>query len=213
MVIRSWTFYDELAIYLLWKECEMLQPCVVKIIYIWIHLKILVIVSLRVRQLLKGSTLMLIFLFVNFTPWLLLVDKPSLYKRCKWNFEIKCVWFLFSYIGQDTDWTLANGSLNSELFYSDKIHLTDNVNSKFSKSLSKSIEDFYETGNVNRYQLTKSYKKAVSSVLSNADFPSLSTVSKLHSTSINAFSDRHIPDTLIQLLHCDTFFEDCSPYI
>ena len=120
---------------------------------------------------------------------------------------------MFSYIGQDTDWTLANGSLNPELFYSDKIHLADNVNSKFSKSLRKSIENFYETGNINRYQLTKYYKIAVSSVLSNADFPSLSTVSKLHSTSIKAFSDRHIPNTLIQLLYCDTFFEECSSYI
>ena len=92
-------------------------------------------------------------------------------------------------------WTLANGSLNPELFYSGKIHLVDKVNSKFSKSLNKSIEDFYETGNINRYQLTKFYKIAVSSVLSNADFPSLSTVCKLHSTSVNAFPDRHIPNT------------------
>ena len=113
---------------------------------------------------------------------------------------------MFSYIGQETDWTLANDSLNPELFYSDKIHLVDNVNSKFSKSLRKSIENFYETGNISRYQLTKSYKIAVSSVLSNADVPSLSTVSKLHSTSIKAFSDRNIPNTLIQLLYCDTFF-------
>ena len=74
--------FDELAIYLLWKECEMLQSCVVRINFIWMHLKILVIVSSRVGRLLKGPTLMLIFLFVNFTPWLLLVDKPSLYKRC-----------------------------------------------------------------------------------------------------------------------------------
>ena len=41
-------------------------------------------------------------------------------------------------------------------------------------------------------QLTKSYKMAVSFVLSNADFPPLPTVFKLHSTSINVFSDQHI---------------------
>ena len=33
---------------------------------------------------------------------------------------------------------------------------------------------------------------AVSFMLSNADFPPLPTVSKLHSTSINAFSDKHV---------------------
>ena len=69
-------------------------------------------------------------------------------------------------------------------------------NSKLSKSIHKSIEDFYDTGNVDRYQLTKLYKMASSFVLSNADFPPLHTVSKLHSTSINAFIDIF----LIQLL-------------
>ena len=105
--------------------------------------------------------------------------------------KLKCVWFSFSYVGQDDDWTLANGSLNPELFYSDKIHLVEKGNSKLSKSIRKIIEDFYDTGNINRYQVTKSYEMAVSFVL-NADFPPLYTVSKLHSTSMNAFSDRHI---------------------
>ena len=36
---------------------------------------------------------------------------------------------------------------------------------------------------------------AVSFMLSNADFPPLPTVSMLHSTSINAFSDKHISNT------------------
>ena len=35
----------------------------------------------------------------------------------------------------------------------------------------------------------------MSFVLSNADFPTLSAVSKLHSTSINALSDKHISNT------------------
>ena len=35
----------------------------------------------------------------------------------------------------------------------------------------------------------------VSFVLSNTDFPPLYTVSKLHSTSITSFSDRHISNT------------------
>ena len=89
------------------------------------------------------------------------------------------------------------GSLNPERFYSDKTHLVEKGNSKLSKSICKSIEDFYDTGNINHYQLTKSYKTAVSFVLSNSDCPPLSTVSIFNSTSINT----------------DTFFEDCSSYI
>ena len=65
-------------------------------------------------------------------------------------------------------------------------------NSELSKSLRKSIEDFYDTGNINHNQLTKSYKIAVSFVLSNADFPPLPTVFQLHATFINALSDKHI---------------------
>ena len=45
--------------------------------------------------------------------------------------------FLFSYIVQNTDWTLANSSLR----------LVGKGNSKLSKSIRKSIEDFYDIGN------------------------------------------------------------------
>ena len=41
------------------------------------------------------------------------------------------------------------GSLNPKRFYSDKIHLVKKGNSKLSKSICKSIEDFYDTGNIN----------------------------------------------------------------
>ena len=50
--------------------------------------------------------------------------------------KLKCIRFSFSYIGQDNDGTLANGSLNPELFHSDKIHLVEKSNSKLSKSIS-----------------------------------------------------------------------------
>ena len=49
---------------------------------------------------------------------------------------------------------------------------------------------------------------AVSFVLSNADFPSLPTVSKLHSTSINPFPNKHNSNTNIV-----TLFEEYSSYI
>ena len=100
--------------------------------------------------------------------------------------KLKCVLFSFSYIGKDTNWTLANGSLNPNLFYSDKIHLAEKGNSHLSTSIRKSTEYFYDK---------KSYKMAVSFALSNADFPPLFTVSKLHLTFINAFFDRHISNT------------------
>ena len=77
-------------------------------------------------------------------------------KDVKEILKLKCLPFSFSYIGQDTNWTLANGSLNPELFYSEKIHLVEKGNSKLSKSIRNSIEDFFDTGNINRYQLTKS---------------------------------------------------------
>ena len=44
--------------------------------------------------------------------------------------KLKCVRFSFSYIGQDTYWTLINRSLYPELFYSDKINLAQKRNSK-----------------------------------------------------------------------------------
>ena len=44
--------------------------------------------------------------------------------------RLKCVRFSFSYIGQDTNWTLINRSLYPQLFYSDKIHLAQKGNSK-----------------------------------------------------------------------------------
>ena len=69
----------------------------------------------------------------------------------------KCVRFLFGYIGQDTEWTLANGFQTPELFFSDKIHLMEKVISKLFISIPKNIEVFYDAGNINYYQLTKKW--------------------------------------------------------
>ena len=97
--------------------------------------------------------------------------------------------FSFSYIGQGTDWTLANGFLNLELFFSYKVHLLEKGNLKLSKSIRKNTDGFCDTGYINHNQFSK---MAVSFVLSYADFPPLPTVYKLHSTYINAFPDKHI---------------------
>ena len=126
----------------------------------------------------------------------MLVNKSSLYKRCKRNFETKVRPILVQlYRSRHQLWTLANGSVNSEPFFFDKIHLAQKRNSNLSKSIPQRIEDFYDTGDINHYQLTKSYKLAVSYVLSNAEFPSLSTLSKLHSTFINALFDKYFFNT------------------
>ena len=129
------------------------------------------------------------FLFVEFDP----VIVTGLYVNE--ILKLKSVSFLFRYVNHDTNWTLCNGSPSPEVFYSDKIDLVEKINSKLSKSIRKSIEDIYGTGNINGHQLTKSFKTAVSFVLSNANFPLFSTVSKLHSISINTFSHRYISNT------------------
>ena len=128
--------------------------------------------------------------------------------------KLKCVRFSFGYIGQDTDWTLVSGSLNPELFYSDKIHLVEKSDSKLSKSIRKSNEDFYDTGNINRYLLTKSYKMTASFVLSNAgDSPPLSTVSKLYSTWINAFSDKYVSNRTAVIPFSKTVLPICKNFV
>ena len=72
------------------------------------HLKI----SMMAR-LLKGSRLILMFLFVELYPVIYIKGVNEILK-------LNCVRFSFSYIGQDNNWTLANVSLNPELFSSDK---------------------------------------------------------------------------------------------
>ena len=64
-------------------------------------------------RLLKGSRLILMFLFVKLYPVIYIKDVNEILK-------LNCVRFSFSYIGQDKNWTLANVSLNPELFSSDK---------------------------------------------------------------------------------------------
>ena len=75
-----------------------------------------------------------------------------------------------------------NGSLNLELLVSDNMYLVerDKGNSKPFIPICKSMEDFHDTGNINHNQLTKSCKMVVSFVLSNAEFPPMPTLSKLH---------------------------------
>ena len=91
-------------------------------------------------------------------------------------------------------WTLANGSVNPEPFFFDKIHMVEKGNLNLSKSIRQRTEDCYDTGNINHYQLTKSYKLAVSYMLSNAGLYTdiVNFISKLNSTFITAFFDKYM---------------------
>ena len=42
---------------------------------------------------------------------------------------------------QDPDWTLPDNSLNMELYYKDHLHLIENGNMKFSKSIIETLQD------------------------------------------------------------------------
>ena len=137
-------FYGESTIYLLWKASEMLLSCVVQI-------------HLHAHEDIADGILEIGFAFKRLYTYVNVFICGILPHDCYWSvnrlyikdgnekLKLKCVRFSFSYIGQDTDWTLANGSLNPELFYSDKIHLVEKDKSKLSKSIRKSIQDFYDT--------------------------------------------------------------------
>ena len=46
-----------------------------------------------------------------------------------------------SFMRQDPDWTLPDNSLNMELYYKDHLHLIENGNMKFSKSIIETLQD------------------------------------------------------------------------
>ena len=110
------------------KSVRMLQSCEVQIISIWIHLKISLMVSSRLGRRLKGFTRVLMFLFAEFIPIDSYWSINRVYiKDVNETLKLKSVRFLFRYIGQNTSWTMAIGSLNPKLFYSVKIHLVERV--------------------------------------------------------------------------------------
>ena len=87
---------------------------------------------------------------------------------------------IFIYISYDSCWTVANGSLNPDLFFLDNVHLVEQGNPKLAESIFSSIENCNGVACNNQKQFLMSYKMAVSFKLNNSDFPplSFSTVSK-----------------------------------
>ena len=66
------------------------------------------------------------------------------------------------------------GSLNSDLFYLDNVHLVENGNLKVAESIFSFINNFDKIKHNIHIQFNKSCKMAVSFKLNNADFPPLS---------------------------------------
>ena len=92
----------------------------------------------------------------------------------------KCSRLFFIYISYDIFWTVANGSLNPDLFFLDNVHLVQQGNLKLAESIFSSIENCNGVTCNNQKKFLMSYKMAASFKLNNSDFPplSLSTVSK-----------------------------------
>ena len=92
----------------------------------------------------------------------------------------KCSRLFFIYISYDSCWTVANGSLNLDLFFLDNVHLVEQGNLKLAESIFSSIENCNGVTCNNQKNFLMSYKMTVSFKLNNSDFPplSFSTVSK-----------------------------------
>ena len=83
----------------------------------------------------------------------------------------KCSKSFFIYISYHNCWTVADGSLNPDLFLLDNIHLVKKGNLKLA-------EYSVQRHHLKHKQFLISYKMAVSFKLNNFDFPIFSTVSK-----------------------------------
>ena len=88
--------------------------------------------------------------------------------------KLKCYESSYTFVSYDSGWTLANGSLNADLYYSDRLYLVEKGYLKLAESIFNSIEvsnDFIGRNHNNKF--SNSYKMAVSFKLNNADFPPL----------------------------------------
>ena len=77
--------------------------------------------------------------------------------------KLKCYESSYTFASHSSGWTLANSSLNADLYYSDKLHLVKKGNLKLAESIFNSIEvsnDFISRNHNNKF--SKSYKMAVS---------------------------------------------------
>ena len=80
----------------------------------------------------------------------------------------KCSKSFFIYISYDNCWTVADGSLNPDLFLLDNIHLVKKGNLKLAEY---SVQLKLQRHHLKHKQFLISYKMAVSFKLNNFDFP------------------------------------------
>ena len=85
--------------------------------------------------------------------------------------KLKCCEPSYTFVSYDRGLTLADGSLNADLYYSDKLHLVQKGNLKLAESIFNSIEVSNDSNHNNKF--SKLYKMAVSFKLNNAEFPPL----------------------------------------
>ena len=101
------------------------------------------------------------------------VNRVSI-KKVNQILKLKCYESSYTFVSDDSGWTLGNGSPNADLYDSDRLHLVEKGYLKLAESIFTSIEvsnDFICRNHNNKF--SNSYKMAVSFKLNNADFPPL----------------------------------------
>ena len=99
------------------------------------------------------------------------VNRVLIKKEVNQILKAKCSKSFFIYIGYDSCWTFANGSLNPELFFLDNVHLVGKGNLKLAESIFSSIKNCNDVTCNKHKQFLTPYKMAVSFKLKNFDFP------------------------------------------
>ena len=97
-----------------------------------------------------------------------------LIKEVNENLKAKGSKSFCTYTSYDSCWTVANGSLNPDLFFLNNVHLVEKGNLKLAESIFSSIENCNGLTCNKQKQFLISYKMAVSFKLNNFDFPPLS---------------------------------------
>ena len=98
------------------------------------------------------------------------VNRVSI-KKINQILKLKCCESSYTFVSHDRGWTPADGSLNADLYYSDRLHLVEKGNLKLAESIFNSIEVSNDSNHNNKF--SKSYKMSVSFKLNNAEFPPL----------------------------------------
>ena len=86
------------------------------------------------------------------------VNRVSI-KKVNQILKLKCCESSYTFVSHDRGWTLAYGSLNAGLYYSDRLHLVEKGNLKLAESIFNSVEVSNESNHYSKF--SKSYKMAV----------------------------------------------------